>query len=187
MVEKAWHHKVFGKDWFYRLFLAFGRITQEMIDIVNEVAEARRNAAEENALASSQGDLSRLSERSRARLFGLEVPPVRGINHPRSEPFKARAAARFLQIEYGETNKKAWEEYSSGRPWTQQDQEADNQSRQAVQTAWDHAEEISYVAGHEFFDRNGMRKNIGTKTPFVAEVVNIYLDRHGRNMKRLRA
>ena len=30
--QKSWAHSVFGKDWFYRLFLTFGCITNEIVD-----------------------------------------------------------------------------------------------------------------------------------------------------------
>ena len=64
-------HAVFGKDWYYRLFLAFGHIDMEMVNCVNEIAEQRRRAAAEyedevEALAPTQGNLSRLGMTTRA-------------------------------------------------------------------------------------------------------------------------
>ena len=71
---RSWQHQVFGKDWFYRLFVAFGTIEPAMLEIVSELALHRAKFARE-ALASSQGDAlvdryKNLSQHQKAELLG---------------------------------------------------------------------------------------------------------------------
>ena len=94
---RSWQHQTFGKDWFYRLFLAFGTVEPAMVDIVNELSRHRAQFARE-ALASSQGGALQdryndLSPRQTAELLGEEIPTVHGANSIRTEAYNARALA----------------------------------------------------------------------------------------------
>ena len=162
---KAWQAHLFGKDWFYRIFLAFGTISQEIIDCVNTICASRAIEHFEGPvdLASSQVEFARLSERSKAGLLGQELPPVRGINHVRSVPYQARDHARQQQREYYEWEAKQWQDYqnspaSSRGSWTAAEQQEWERRWQAVQDNWDYAERISYESGFEFYDRHGEKR-----------------------------
>ena len=88
-----------GKDWYYRLFIAFGHISGEMVQCVEDVCWGKKAEAEIFAdQAPPQGFLSRLSKRGHAKYLGEDLPPVEGINHQRSIPSSARVHARAEAI-----------------------------------------------------------------------------------------
>ena len=68
---------VFGKDWYYYLFLAFGHISGEMVQIVEDQCTAKKMEAESLVdRAPPPGLLHRLSKRSQAKALGMPLPPV---------------------------------------------------------------------------------------------------------------
>ena len=190
MVDKAWMHSVFGKDWFYRLFLAFGCVTQGMVNCVNDVARAKKEAyyESEHAQAATQGNLDKLSARSRAMFLDEPVPEVRGVNHQRSAPYMARLMARLMTYQYRSRQATAWDDHRAGRKaWTQASKQEDDEEWRAMQSQWDYAEKISRESGFEFYDRHGNRLNVGVKPSIVADVVKLFLSKHGSYFKHLNA
>ena len=120
-------HAVFGKDWNYRLYPAFGHISPEMQQCIEQAARGRAELASgEDGLASTQVDESRFSRRSQARMRGDEPPPVEGVNHTRSVPYVARLEAKDMKKKLDEEDKVAWGEYYRGKRWTTEDQDDHN-------------------------------------------------------------
>ena len=179
--QKSWKRDVFGNDWFFRLFLAFGCITQEMVQCVDDVSKYRASlcAESECALASSQ-DLSRLSERSRAKYLG----EVFGCS---SVPYLARQAARINTHRYWKRRQQQIYDHRHGiSQWGPEVDAEDKESWRTLQLEWDEAEGISFEAGFEFNDRRGCRMAVGKKQDFMVEVVDLLLSRHGGKFKKLR-
>jgi hypothetical protein len=97
--------QVFGKEWFFDLFVAFGHVDAEMVQYTNEECAARKGAPLD--LAPPQVDVSRLSNRGRAAVRDVDLPDVTGIQHRRSANYdarqvakRARNAAEELQVTY---------------------------------------------------------------------------------------
>ena len=55
---RSWQHQVFGKDWFYWFFLAFGTIDNDMLEVTQAVCDERALYAGEAKAAGRQGDSS---------------------------------------------------------------------------------------------------------------------------------
>ena len=179
-------HTVFGKDWYYRLFLAFGHISKEMIQCVERVCWLKKTEAECDAdLASPQGKPSRLSKRGQAKLRGEALPPVEGINHQRSIPFSARVHARAEAVELKEAEEEQWRIWRAGKIWTRLDQSSFEVERSRVDRLWAAAERLSYDSEFAFRDRHGVWQNVGRKEPVVAMVVRMFLEKFGKKIKQI--
>ena len=179
--------ELFGKDWNYRLYLAFGKLDSHMINCVNEMAKARADISKNESLASTQGDpWARYSDRTVARMKGEPLPQVQGPNHQRSEQYEARNKARLAEQTFIADYYKWWEQYERGElVWDNTMAEHCTDCRAGVEKLWDYAHEISYASGYEFTDREGRRQNAGKRPKFMEEVVRLYLKRYGNNWKTI--
>ena len=163
---RSWQHQVFGKDWFYRLFVAFGTIEPAMLEIVSELALHRAKFPCE-ALASSQGDAlpdrcKNLSQHQKAELLAERIPTVQGANPIRTEAYTARARARCEGAALGSE--------SDNIPWRAEHRKKErSMPRRHVDALWDTAHENSKKS----------------RLPFIEEAVNIFLTRYGTQWKTI--
>ena len=122
--------------------------------------------------------LARLSARGRAAQYGLDLPEVRGINHTRSNPYMARNACRIKKREYEDWRRNNFR-------WTPEGVAEDKKKSKDLEAEWDEAERISFEAGFEFWDRRGVRQNVGVKPEMMVEIVKLFLSQHGHAFKFL--
>ena len=190
---KSWEREVFGKDWFYRLVLAFGTIDTSMVNIINDIAYSRAKYSEEQFKASSQGgppddSMRNKSERTNAELNNTRIPEVKGPSHKRSVAFNARVAAREMEIEFKNQTKYWRIMISRGQLTWQEVSPMHVEFAGRVFDAWEHAEELSVKSGFPFYDKHGIYRtgtNYNKPEPFMLEVVNSYLATTKDNWKRI--
>ena len=111
--KRAFIDQAFGKDWFFDLFLCFGPIDDEMVEMVHKECTRRKQeqTGDDGATLSrapSQGceNLERLSKRNQSLKRGEELPKVQGVSHRESTCKVERGKAKALQLEY--KRKQAW-------------------------------------------------------------------------------
>ena len=173
---KSWQTEVFGKDWLYDLFVAFGYVDREMVQCLNEACVQRAEEKRESMDPATSRDtqFGRLSGRSRAALYGFAMPPVEGMTKKRTEAYEAREAARQMVEELNVVKYKDMRAYENGRAdltpnhvWLAR---AD-----VVDRAWQEAMVLSYAAGHTFTDRWGAVHHLSAES-IVARAVRLYFE-----------
>ena len=190
---RSWKFAFFGHDWFYWLFVAFGKVDPLMVHIVDELSNVRaglrRARIIEKSRASSHGESSHgggllsMSEQNRAKMLGKPIPEIEGW----SVPYNARMRVRMEEERYNDL-RVLWQSIYDRGEWTHFLQEQAEDWRRRVDALWDEAEQLSYEGGYEFWDRHGIRRNEGKihVPPFRDEAAAVYLNRCGTAWKNIR-
>ena len=146
-----------GRPWCH-ILLALGDVPERIVAIMHDIAKERRQAWEEQALATTQGRATG----SRGALFQpIGIPrqdrpaPVFGVQHTESAAKRARRQAKNLDKRC-EQQQELWRSGKRQRclSWPQWE----HLQRQRDQ-AWDVAERLSEESGAPYFDRHGTRRN----------------------------
>jgi hypothetical protein len=175
--SRSWKHQLFGKDWIFDLFVAFGDIDAEMVTCLNESCIQRAKEKEDDLkpATSRETEFKRLSDRGRAERLGYALPEVRGMTGNQSEARAARQEAREMEEELACLEAHDMRAYEAGAGnftpnsiWRER--------TDVVDRAWTSALELSYAAGFSFYDRQGKWQEIA-KDSIVALAVKLYFQR----------
>ena len=159
---RNWKHEIFGKDWIFDFFIAFGDLDVGMLDALNEACEYRAIEADKKAAkkadpASTRNttSLDRLSARGRAAAMGFPVPDVEGMTRTISLAAWARHDAREVEEEVRTFEKLDLEIFKETNVWTPAMAKTWNERRALADMEWENAHKLSLAAGHNFIDRYG--------------------------------
>ena len=132
-------YRHFGSSEWLHTIIALGQIPQDYVEILRAECERRR------ALAPAQGNKADPRQLPRSSRTG----PEDGLHHVTSQAKQLREAAKMFdtKIMYEEQR---WQQGSSRMGRFEWEQLLDGRNE-----AWDHAEQISILAGFPFKDRNG--------------------------------
>ena len=82
MYRRNWKQNMFGKEWVFDFFVAFGTFNNEMLAAMNEALVHRAGETQGATVPASsreEADFGRLSERNQAKQMGVKIPPVQGL------------------------------------------------------------------------------------------------------------
>ena len=82
MYRRNWKQNMFGKEWVFDFFVAFGTFDKEMLAAMNEALVHRAGETQGATVPASsreEADFGRLSERNQAKQMGVKIPPVQGL------------------------------------------------------------------------------------------------------------
>ena len=106
-----------GKPWF-KIFVATGEVTNELVDMVNEHNAAVIRKKGDREPSSSRIGGAKLSERAAAVRRGEEPPPPKGVQHKVSTAKSLRKEAGILDKQMAEERQKYYDRYYRGPTMT---------------------------------------------------------------------